>query len=82
MNLRADHGAVVQDVAPLSPADEAALIVGDVIVRLGGRDVRSTEDVTKIVGEHEPGDELEIEVVRGGRHVTDKVRLTKRPVTP
>jgi putative serine protease PepD len=79
MNLRADRGAVVQDVEPLSPADEAGLIVGDVIVKLGGEDVRSTEDVTRIVDEHHPGDELDIEVIRAGKRDSAKVELVKRP---
>ena len=79
MNLRVDRGAVVQDVAPLSPADEAGLIIGDVIVKLGGEDVRSTDDVSRIVEEREPGDELDLEVVRAGRREQAEVRLSKRP---
>jgi S1-C subfamily serine protease len=79
LNLKADRGAVVQDVAPLSPADDAGLIIGDVIVELGGEDVRSTDDVSRIVDEHEPGDELELEVVRAGKREKTKVKLAKRP---
>ncbi|HEX8086058.1 MAG TPA: trypsin-like peptidase domain-containing protein [Solirubrobacteraceae bacterium] len=79
LNLKADRGAVVQDVAPLSPADDAGLIIGDVIVRLGGEDVKSTDDVSRIVDEHEPGDELELEVVRAGKREKTKVELAKRP---
>ena len=79
MNLRADRGAVVQDVAPLSPADEAGLIIGDIIVKLGGEDVRSTDDISRIVDGKDPGDELDIEVVRAGRREQAKVELAKRP---
>ena len=79
MNLRVERGAIVQDVAPLSPADEAGLIVGDVIVKLGGEEVRGTDDVSRIVDEHAPGDELEIEVVRAGEREQAKVELGKRP---
>ncbi len=79
LNLRVDRGAVVQDVEPLSPADEAGLIIGDVIVKLGGREVRSTDDVSRIVDESEPGDELDMEIVRAGRREQAKVELGKRP---
>ncbi|MDQ3742563.1 MAG: trypsin-like peptidase domain-containing protein [Actinomycetota bacterium] len=79
MNLRVDRGAVVQYVEPLSPADEARLILGDVIVKLGGEEVRSTDDVSRIVDSHEPGDELDMEVVRAGRREQTKVKLAKRP---
>jgi S1-C subfamily serine protease len=79
MNLKADRGAVVQAVEPLSPADEAGLIVGDVIVRLGGEEIRGTEDVTRVVDESAPGDELDMEVVRAGERERTKVKLSKRP---
>ena len=83
LNLRVDRGAVVQDVAPLSPADEAGIGIGDVIVKLGGEDVRSTDDVTRIVDRHEPGDEVDVEVVRAGKRERAKVKLAKRPtMTP
>jgi S1-C subfamily serine protease len=79
MNLRVDRGAVVQDVAPLSPADEAGFRVGDVIVRLGDTEVRSTEDVGRVVDESSPGDEVEVEVVRAGERERVEVELAKRP---
>ncbi|HEV3002344.1 MAG TPA: trypsin-like peptidase domain-containing protein [Solirubrobacteraceae bacterium] len=79
MNLRVDRGAVVQDVAPLSPADEAGFILGDVIVRIAGRDVRSSDDVGRAVDERKPGDEIEVEIVRAGRRERVEVELRKRP---
>jgi S1-C subfamily serine protease len=79
MNLRVDRGALVSDVAPLSPADEAGLRPGDIIVRMAGREVRSTEDVSRLVDEREPGDEVEVEVVRAGDRERLAVRLGKRP---
>ena len=79
MNLRVDEGAVVQDVEPLSPADEAGFIIGDVIVKIAGEEVRSTDDVSRLVDERSPGDEIEVEVVRAGKRETTEVRLAKRP---
>ncbi|HEX2084721.1 MAG TPA: trypsin-like peptidase domain-containing protein [Solirubrobacteraceae bacterium] len=79
MDLRVDRGAVVSDVAPLSPAGEAGLRPGDVIVRFAGEDVASTEDVSRLVDEREPGDDVELEVVRAGRRERVEVELGKRP---
>ena len=79
MNLRVERGAVVQEVTPLSPADEAGFAVGDVIVRIGDREVRGTEDVSRIVDESSPGDEIEVEVVRAGERERIEVELAKRP---
>ena len=79
LNLRVERGAIVQDVTPLSPADEAGLRPGDVIVELDGQPVRSTDDVSRIVDAAEPGDEVGIEVVREGRRERGEVKLTERP---
>jgi S1-C subfamily serine protease len=78
LNLRVDRGAVVQVVEPLSPADEAGLIIGDVIVRLDGKEVREADDVSRIVTARKPGDEIDIELVRAGRREQAKVKLGRR----
>jgi S1-C subfamily serine protease len=79
LNLRVDAGAYVQDVTPLSPADEAGLRPGDVIVKLDGEDVAGTEDVSEIVDARDPGDEVAVEVVRAGEREEAEVKLAKRP---
>jgi S1-C subfamily serine protease len=79
MNLRVERGAIVQDVEPLAPADEAGLIVGDVIVAIAGQAIRGTEDVSRVVDTRKPGDEVEVEVVRAGKRERVEVRLGKRP---
>jgi S1-C subfamily serine protease len=79
LNLRVDRGAVVTDVVPLSPADKAGLELGDVIVRLDGKDVTTSEAISEIVDGRDPGDEVEAEVVRAGRRERVTVTLTARP---
>jgi S1-C subfamily serine protease len=79
LNLRADEGALVQDVAPLGPADEGGLRPGDIIVRMAGEPVRGSDDVSRIVDERSPGDDVEIEVIRAGDRERVKVELAKRP---
>lgn len=41
-------GAIITDIEPASAADEAGLTVGDVILRIGGKQVRSANDFYKI----------------------------------
>ena len=79
MNLRAERGAVVQDVAPLGPAEDGGLRPGDIIVGIAGEDVRSSDDVSRAVDARSPGDEVEVEVVRAGDRETIDVKLGKRP---
>lgn len=55
-------GALITGVSPGSPADEAGLDVGDVIIGIDGRDVHSPADVTEALAGVEPGEEAELEV--------------------
>jgi S1-C subfamily serine protease len=65
----------VAGVTAGSGAELAGLAQGDVITRMGGKDVASADDVSAAVADRKPGDQLEITVVRGGstRTVTAKV---------
>ena len=56
--------AIVKSVNPGSPAKEAGLQAGDIIVALNDNEVRSYQDVIQLVGAMRPGDELEIVVER------------------
>ena len=68
------HGAgfLLSEVAEGSPADRAGLMVGDIIVRLGEVEVIDAESVPAAVLRMNPGDAIEIGILRGGdpRHFT------------
>jgi len=75
LGLDVSKGAVVASVTPGSGAELAGLAQGDVITRVDGRDVQSADDVSAAVGDHKPGDQIDITVDRGGstRTVTAKI---------
>jgi S1-C subfamily serine protease len=52
-----------------------------VIVAIDGKEVRSMEDVIRIVDSKEPGDEVTLELQRGGKKRTAKVKLGNRPAS-
>jgi hypothetical protein len=56
--------AVVLSVNPGSPAQEAGLQSGDILVALNGQEIRSYPDAIAIIRAMRPGDELEIIVER------------------
>lgn len=62
------HGAgfLLSEVAEGSPADRSGLIVGDIIVRIGQKEVVDAESVPAAVLRMNPGDAVEVAVLRGG----------------
>lgn len=59
-------GVLISKVEEDSPAEEAGLKAGDVIVSVNGDEVNSSGDVSKIISGHEKGDKIDIGVVRKG----------------
>lgn len=77
--LSVQQGVLVIDVVQGSAAAKGGLEPGDVIVALAGTEVRSVEDLFTVLRSHRPGQEVKVEVVRGGSRKTLAVRLTDRP---
>lgn len=59
------RGAIVDDVAPGSPAERAGLQREDVITRIGGRPVSNAGSVLASIGIAQPGARLEVVYLRG-----------------
>ena len=74
-----DIGAQVQRVIPGSPAARAGLREGDVIMRVDDKDVNDPADVSSAISAKKPGDEVEVQVERGGSVTELKATLGTRP---
>jgi len=72
-------GAAVQGVVSGGPAERGGLLAGDVIASIDGNPIASPDDVAEAVSNHQPGDEIEVEVIRGGERRTITVTLDARP---
>jgi 2-alkenal reductase len=56
---------------------------GDVIVAIGGRQVRSKDDVARVlISRYEPGDTVSFTIVRDNKRRSVSVRLAERPARP
>jgi serine protease Do len=81
LNLPVEQGALVVDVAPGGPADEAGIVPGDVIVSIGETEVTDDEHVRQAIVERRPGDAIDVELVRSdGSTATVSVTLGVRPL--
>ncbi|GLI67696.1 hypothetical protein VaNZ11_011962 [Volvox africanus] len=83
------EGVLVLEVPPGSPAHAAGLrpthrdifgdlVLGDVVVGLDGKAVRSSADVYDILDEHRVGDRVKLDVVRDGKQTSLTVTLGER----
>jgi S1-C subfamily serine protease len=92
LNLPSDDGVLIQQVT--GPAEKAGLVDGDVQATIGAREVllggdvireidgkkvRSMDGVIAVVDSKDPGDEVELTVLRGSRDRRVKVKLGNRP---
>jgi serine protease Do len=71
--------ALVSEVQPGTPADEAGLREGDVIVAVDGQELRDNLQLRTIIGNKHPGDTVQITYVRDGERHTTTVTLGTRP---
>ena len=74
-----DIGAEVRRVIPGGPAQRGGLREGDVIMRVGDKDVNDPSDVSSAIAARKPGEEVEIQVERGGQITELSVTLGTRP---
>ena len=65
--LPAKKGVVITQVKPESPASRAGLRTGDIVVEVGGRKVRHSNDARNIIGLLRVGQAVQMTVVRDGR---------------
>jgi S1-C subfamily serine protease len=95
LKIKDGSGALVVNVQKGSPADRAGLDAGDdkiefqgqqdipsdgdVIVAVDGKKLSQADDLADLVSRRAPGDEIELDVVRQGKHRTVKVKLGTRP---
>ncbi|HXG93707.1 MAG TPA: trypsin-like peptidase domain-containing protein [Blastocatellia bacterium] len=55
--------------------------IGDIIVSVDGQKVANADDLQRALQDKHPGETVQVEVVRQGRHLTVPVRLNERPAS-
>jgi S1-C subfamily serine protease len=65
VGLTGRDGLLVREVADGSPAANAGIGRGDLLVRAGDRELRTTDDLFAVLGGVSTGDQLVLGVVRG-----------------
>ena len=94
VNLPVEEGVIVQSVVKDGPAEKAGIeggntsatidgarisLGGDIITEVNGKPVADMEEIVEIVNEAEPGEELELTILRDGDRKNVTVTLGERP---
>jgi serine protease Do len=67
LKIKGSQGALVGDVFPGEPADKAGIKAGDVIVEIGGKAVRNTHDLLRLVAALPVGRKVPLMILRDGQ---------------
>jgi serine protease Do len=84
-NLPITYGALVRGdstgsaVAPGSPAAAAGVQAEDIIEKIDDQTIDATHDLATIVDQYNVGDTVTLTINRGGKEITLKATLAKRP---
>jgi S1-C subfamily serine protease len=72
-------GAWIREVSPDSPAAKAGLHNGDLVTKVGDKEIKDVEHFTAAIAGHKPGDKVMMWVMRDGKEQKLEVALGERP---
>jgi Zn-dependent M28 family amino/carboxypeptidase len=71
-------GVLLSGVRAGSPAEEAGLKGGDILIQLGDHTIKNLYDMTDALNAHKPGDTVVLVFLRNGQRTESKATLRKR----
>lgn len=77
--LPVTRGVIVQEVGRQTPAADAGIRAGDIIVEMDGQEIEGGGDLRRTLRAHDPGDVITIVVVRPDGRTTLRARLSEAP---
>jgi putative serine protease PepD len=72
-------GSIIATVQPDSPADEAGILVGDIVLAVDGEPVNGQAGLVAAIRDRNPGDTISIDLVRDGERLSVTATLVARP---
>jgi S1-C subfamily serine protease len=81
LGVPVDAGAVIQDITPGSPSENAGLRVGDVITEFGGKTIKTAADLVAAARASEPGAKVAFTSYRGDAKRTGTLTVGSRTVS-
>jgi serine protease Do len=75
LGMKTASGALVRNVEPKGPAEQAGIEAGDIVLRFNGKVIEKVSDLPRLVGNTPPGAQATVEVWRRGEVKTLKVKV-------
>ena len=82
LGLDTRDGALISNVANSSPADNAGLITGDVILEFNDVSINNSSHLKNVVSSSDPGKRYKVDIIRDGRRKSIYVKLGELPNEP
>ncbi len=73
------HGALVARVVEDSPADDAEIKIGDIIVEFNGQIINTSAELPPVVGMTAVDEKVKVKIIRNGRKKTLRVKVATLP---
>jgi serine protease Do len=82
LDLAPYHGVLIEDMNPDGPAATIGVRIGDVMLSIDGKDLRSVRDLALNLYRHSIGDTVRLEILRGKETVMVDVPVVEREDDP
>ena len=82
LDIKTRNGALIADVVEESPAEDAGIQEGDVIIEFNGKPIANTANLKNVVSLTAPASTSRVKVIRNGSPKTIKVVLQELPDNP
>ena len=79
LNLPNDSGVIVLSVEPNGPADNAGMLVGDILIALDGAHINDTDNVQTVLTPERVGTVTKASIIRGGAAFELTMTIGERP---
>ncbi|MCF6194924.1 MAG: trypsin-like peptidase domain-containing protein, partial [Kangiellaceae bacterium] len=78
--LERSEGALITVVTPNSPADQAGIKRGDIVLMVDDKLIKNSVELPFVIGRYRPGREVKMSLVRDGKHLTRSLEIgSKNP---
>lgn len=74
-----ETGLLVMHVEPSGPADQAGVLIGDILTTFDGSGFNELNDLSETLGGKSAGQEVQASLIRGGQPLQLSIRIANRP---